>query len=267
MAALGIGISDLFGRRVVAASSALTAAAGMQLIAIMASLATLGFVSSRFDSGDVMLGALSGFGLGVGLWCYFQGLAASSSTVVSPIVATLSAVIPFLYVVVRSAEASGLATGGAVVAFAGLALISSAGRATTDVGTGLRWGTISGLAYGFGLSVIVDVAAESGSWPAVSQRVVAWVFLSLIALQAGASITPPAGQRSNLMVGGVFAGLSTVFYLLGVEVDAPSAVVTTSMFPAVSVAIGYMFFRDPVSRAQLIGLGVVLVGVAGVVVG
>ena len=92
-------------------------------------------------------------------------------------------------------------------------------------------------------------------------------FLALVAMRVGHALRPPDGQRSNLVVAGAFAGLSTVVYLLGIEADAPTAVVTASMFPAASVAIGYLSYRDPVSRLQLVGLAIVLLGVAGVVLG
>ena len=56
-------------------------------------------------------------------------------------------------------------------------------------------------------------------------------------------------------------------YVLGVQADALPAAVTGAMFPAVSVALGRIVFGDVVRPAQLLGLGFVLVGVAGVVGG
>ncbi len=267
MTALGIGLSDLFGRRVVSASSAVTATVGIQLFAVVISLAAVRVVPSQFDLGDAVLGGLSGFGLAVGLSSYYQGLSLSSSTVVAPLVATMSAVIPFGFVLIRGADASGRALAGAALAFVGLAIISSSGRHTTNVGTGLRWGVLSGLGYGFGLSIVVDVSDASGAWPAVGQRVISFLFLSAIAIRLGQAIRTPSGQRGNVALAGAFAGLSTVFYLLGIEADAPTAVVTASMFPAASVAIGYLSYRDPVSRLQLVGIAIVLLGVVGVVLG
>ncbi len=267
MTSLGIGLSDLFGRRVVSASSAVTAGAGMQLFAMLISIAAVAVVPSTFATSDLVLGGLSGFGLAVGLSGYYQGLTLSSSTVVAPLVATMSAVIPFVFAIIRGAEASGRAIVGAALAFVGLAVISSSGRSATNVAAGLRWGSISGLGYGFGLSIVVDVADESGAWPAVSQRLVACGFLALVALRFGHALRPPDGQTRNLAIAGAFAGLATVTYLLGIEADAPTAIITASLFPAASVAIGYLSYRDPVSRLQLVGLAVVLLGVIGVVLG
>ena len=56
-----------------------------------------------------------------------------------------------------------------------------------------------------------------------------------------------------------------MFYPLGVQADPTPAVVTASMFPAVTVAVGRAFYGDTVSRKQLLGLFVVLIGVGTVV--
>lgn len=267
LSAICIGVSDLFGRKVVGASSALTAAAIMQIIAAGTSWASVLFVASAFDSGDFALGAWSGIGMAVGLACYYEGIARSSSTVVAPLVATLAALIPFVYTIVLGASPSILAIVGASIAIGGLVLVTIGGDSPEHVGAGLRWGLVSGLGYGFGLSVIINVASESGSWPAVSQRVAAFAALVAVARLSKLAVLPPSGVRLSGLGAGIFAGLTTVFYLLGIAIDAPVAVVTGSMFPAASVAVGWLFFRDPVSRLQVVGIAVVLAGVAGVVSG
>lgn len=269
LSALFIGFSDLFGRRVVGVSSATTAAVTMQFVAIFASLASMILVASAFGWRDVIIGALSGLGMGVGLATYYGGIARSSSTVVAPLVGVMSAVIPYGYTLLSGARPSGIAIGGATVAFGGLVLIT-AGKARGRAGfvrTGLIWGFGSGLGYGFGLSVIIEASSTSGAWPAVSQRIVAFLLMVAVARGVSAQVVPPVGVRISAVTAGVFAGLTTIFYLIGVQADAPPAVVTASMFPAASVAIGRIFFGDPVTRTQAVGIGIVLLGVAGVVSG
>lgn len=267
LSAASIGVSDLFGRRVVAASTALTGAVVMQFFAMIVSFGAVFVLASDFGGGDFLLGAFSGLGLATGLACYYAGLSASSSTVVAPLVATMSAVIPFVYTLVRGASASSLAIVAAAVAFVGLGIITMGSSVASNVRAGLRWGVVSGLGYGFGLSVIIEVSEASGSWPAVSQRLAALVFLLAITLARRLPAVPPPGQRANGVAAGAVGGLTTIFYLLGVQADAPTAVVTASMFPVASVAIGYLYYRDPVSRMQLLGIAIVLAGVVGVVTG
>ena len=77
----------------------------------------------------------------------------------------------------------------------------------------------------------------------------------------------PVGVRLAGVASGVFAATSTVFYLLGVQADATPAVVTASMFPAVTVVVGRFVYHDDVVARQVGGIGLVVLGVIGVAVG
>lgn len=262
LTSLSIGLSELFGRRVLNVRGPIVTGAVIQLVAIFTSLAALGVVSSRFVVGDFSIGLMSGVGLGVGLWGYFSGLERSSSAVVAPIVATMSAVIPYGYAVVRGAAPAPLAVVGALVAVAGLVLITLGGQAA-GLRAGIRWGAVSGAGYGIGLSVIIDADEASGAWPSVGQRVAAFALMVVFARRGRLDWRPPRGVRATALISGVFAGLSTLFFLFGVQADATSAVVMASLFPAVSVVVGRVAYGDDVGRRQVIGIAIVLVGVVG----
>jgi len=265
LSATCIAFSDLFGRRVIGKSSVLTTAVAMQFVAIFGSMLPLLVIAGEPRADDLIRGGLSGLGLGVGLACYYGGITRSSSTVVAPLVATMSAVVPFTYTVVTGGSASALAIMGAAVAVGGLVLITIGGRTATAVWTGLAWGLVSGAGYGFGLTVVIDTASESGAWPAVTQRMAAFALMIVLAEASRAPMIPPRGARLSGLAAGLLAAGSTIFYLAGVQADAGPAVITAAMFPAGSVAVGRFFYGDPVSRQQIIGIGAVLMGTVGVV--
>ncbi len=268
LSALSIGFSDLFGRRAVRASNALTAGFGVQIAAIVVSFGCVLAIGGTFVAGDLAIGLLSGIALGIGLGTYYGGITRSSATVVSPLVATLSAIIPFAAAMVDGASPSPAAIVGAIVAIGGIVVITMGGGAkAANVRTGLTWGTVSGLAYGFGFAAMIGVSDDAGAWPAAWQRVAGAVVLAGAAVHSGASLVPPPSFRLTALLGGVFAALSTVLYLVGLQRDPTATVIATSMFPAASVAVGRIFFHDAVSRLQAAGIGVVLLGVVGVAVG
>ncbi len=239
----------------------------MQLFAGLSSLAAGVFVTSELLWGDIGRGAVSGLGMGVGLSCYYAGVERSSSAVVAPLVAVLSAVIPYVYTLISGTSPTAVALGGALVALLGLVLITVGGASFERVRPGVRWGLISGLGYGFGLTVVIDTSSDSGIWPSVSQRVIALVLLVAVAFAIKVERVPPVGLRAVTAVAGLVAGLTTVFYIAGVQIDAQPAVVTASMFPAASVLGGWVFFDDEVTPRQTVGIAAVLAGVAAVVVG
>lgn len=267
MTSLSIGLADLFGRRVSNARGPIAAGLAIQFVAIFTSLLSVLIVESVFSMRDLTIGLASGLGLGVGLWGYFSGLRRSSSAVVAPLVATMSAVVPYVYAVVRGAEPTTVAILGAVGAVAGLGVITAGGGRVEHMAEGVRWGFISGCGYGFGLSVVIEADDASGSWPAVGQRIAAFALMVVVARAARQLSFPPPGLRMSAVVTGVLAGLSTIFFLLGVEADATAAVVTASLFPAFSVVVGRVVYRDTVLARQIAGLAVVIVGVILVAVG
>lgn len=264
LAALCIGVADLFGRRVVVRRGAVVAATVLQAVGVVASLALLLVLGGDPIGADLVVGLVSGAGLGLGLWGYLSGLGVSSSAVVAPIVATLSAVIPFTYSVARGGSASSLAIVGAVVAIGGLALVSTRRAPAANVGAGVRWSVASGLGYGIGLSIIIEASEASGVWPAVMQRIAALGFMLVVASRAGGGI-PLVGVRIAGITAGTVGALSTVFYLAAVQSDPTPGVVTASMFPVVTVVVGRFVYGDVVTRRQIAGLVVVLFGVAAVV--
>lgn len=265
LTSLGIGGSDMFGRRVTAATSPVTASAVMQLFAALVSLVAITFVSSQWLWGDVWLGAVSGLGMGSGLACYFGGLERSSSAVVAPVVATLSAVIPYIYTLLTGTSPDAFALVGALAALAGLLLVTASGSSRERVRAGLVWGLASGLSYGFALTVVIETSSDSGVWPSVSQRVVAVLLMLGVAGAIRVQRIPPSGLRVTAALAGFFAGVSSLAYIAGVQVDAQPAVVTAGLFPIASVAGGRIFYGDEVTATQVLGIAVALLGVTAVV--
>jgi drug/metabolite transporter (DMT)-like permease len=267
LAAISIGLSEFFGRPIAVRSGALTPAFTMQVVGALTALVSVLFFASEWANDDMAWGALSGLGMAGGLGCYFAGLKRSSATVVSPTVATLAAVIPFVYTIVRGADLAAIAIVGAGVAFVGLAIIAAGTGDAIGLRSGMFWGVLSGCSYGFAISVLVEVSDQAGVWPAVSQRVVAAVILGTAAVLAGVPLLPEPSQRVSGWAAGVVGGLSSVFALVGLAVDAPPTVVTQSMFPVVSVVIGFLYFNDTVVPRQIAGIVLVLLGTIGVVAG
>ena len=267
LGALSIGASDLFARRVVRDGSALTASVVVSLVAIVTSIVSVVLFGSTLLPRDLVLGLFSGLGLGAGLFTYYGGIARSSATVVAPLVAALSAIIPYGYALTKGASPSGLAIAGAVVALVGVVAITVGGGKVAGIHDGVLWGTASGLAYGFGFAVVLEASEGSGAWPAVGQRTMAFAVLSAAAVKQAAPLWAPEGTRVAGWLGGILAGLATVFYLAGIQHDATATVILTSMFPAASVAVGSIFFGDAVNRRQALGIAIVLAGTIAVVTG
>lgn len=268
LSALAVGIADVLGRRVAQTNHAVSLSGMLQLFATATALGAALVFPSTLDGRDVAIGAISGLGMGAGLAAYFTGMTASTATVVAPTVGALVAIIPFSYTVLTGTRPSALAIGGGVLALVGLVVLSagSGARRTTptQIRAGLAWGTLSGVCYSTGFTIVIETSEASGAWPSVSQRLTAALFTFALAARLRLPLFPSIdrGGLGFASASGVFGGLSSITYLLGVQLDARPTVVMASTFPAVSVLGGALVLSDEVTRRQAAGLVATLVGVA-----
>ena len=267
LAALSISTTELFGRRVTNEVGPIVAASVTSLLAAGTALVIAVVTDGSAIARDMLLGAGSGLGFGVGMSTYLQGVRVSSSAVVGPVSAALTALIPFTYAAVAEEAPAVLGYVGAALAIIGLMFVTIGGSAATNVIGGLPFGTMSGLGYGLGTLVLINVSDDSGSWPIVTQRITAFGAIAIFALARRRPILPPRQYAPTALAAGLFAGLSSVLALIGLSANAAAASVTITLFPAGSVLIGRLLFRDAVTRAQVIGLTVVIAGTVAIVLG
>lgn len=267
LAAFLIGTSDLFGRRLVLASSAVTAGATLHVFATVFLLGVATVSGSPFDLVELGWGGLSGIGLGIGMGGYYSGLVGSTATVVAPTVAALSALLPFGYTAFRGANVSPAQVVGACVVVCGLVLVTGGSASREHLRAGVPWGVLSGLGYFLGAIGFVEVADADGWWPTVGQRAAAATLLLLVAAVLGIKPIPPSNQWRNGMIAGVITGTTSLLYLASLGFNPTIGVVAISAFPAFTVLIGRTFFGDQVRPWQAAGIALVIAGVAAVSVG
>lgn len=264
---MSIGVSDLFGRRVVNASTAVTAGSSMQLFGSLAMAAVAVGSRSHVDLGDLAWGSVSGLGIGAGIWFYYSGLVVSSATIVAPIVASLGAVIPFAYTVFGGGGTSSTALGGAALTAVGLIFVTGGSVSRQALRAGIFWGVLAGMSYALGGIGFVEASGGSGWWPAVSQRATAAGLMLIVAAAYRVSPVPPRTQFGNATMMGVLVAATSMLYLSSLGLNPSIGVIAISAFPAFSVLIGHTFFADDVRGSQVLGIALVVLGVSAVSVG
>ena len=209
--------------------------------------------------------AAIGAGIGglTGLAALYRGLAIGAMGVVAPI-SSMAAAIPFSVGIARGERPSLLQFLGAVVALAGLGLVTRTseelrGRVAAGVGLAL----LAAVGFGF-YFVLLDVAAdESPSWAVLVAR------LSSSALALGASFAAGVslGLPRRLLLPVLGVGLcdvgANVLFALATTMGLVSVVsVLTSLYPAVTVALAAALLRERVGGIRLVGAAAVLAGAA-----
>ncbi|HEY2441886.1 MAG TPA: DMT family transporter [Streptosporangiaceae bacterium] len=227
----------------------------------------------------LLWGLAGGAAGGAGLIVFYAGLAAARMSVVAPITALVSTVLP-VGVAVADGERPGLSVViGAAICLVAIMLVSMEGGAPglsgpdAAGGASRRGGSLSGLAYGvvagaaFGLFFLfLKNAGTSGVlWPAGMSRLAG----AVIALSAAAiTRTRPVGWRANrrtfvmALVSGAFDALANVCYLMATRAGLFGlAVVITSLYPGITVLLARLTLGERMRLIQRAGLGLAALGI------
>jgi drug/metabolite transporter (DMT)-like permease len=202
-------------------------------------------------------GAVGGFGLAL----FYRSLASGSMGLVAPVAAVLGAGIPTVVTAFAEGFPGYLRVVGFILAGVGVWLISrTEGGADRPAGLGLA--ALAGFCFAGFYLCIHRAGNASALWVAVCSRFgsfVVTVALVLFRRQLRAVAPPIIGIA-------VFAGIldttgSAAFVRAAQIGRMDSAVVLSSLYPAITVLLARVFLREHFSRARTIGMVAALVAV------
>ena len=236
---------------------------------ILLGVALLGFGDPIAPLVDGGWGALAGASGLVGLGLLYYCLANGAMTVVGPLTAVVSAVLPVIVGFALGERPSGLATVGIVAALVGIVLVTGA-IGTPHVPTAPRIVVLTVLGgVGFGLLYVLldQTSDESGMWPLAAARAVSIGIATVIVL--GRRRRGPVGRIGLFAVlAGVFDMGANVLFVLATREGLLSLVsVITALYPVSTILLAVRFDGERLSRSQVVGLVGAGVAVALVALG
>lgn len=272
------GVADFLGgssaRRIQPAITAL-ASQVTGLFVLTAAAAVSGGMLFR---DDMVLGAAAGAIGAAAIWLFYRGLALGAMSVVAPISAVTSAIVPILVGLSIGETPTGLDWIGIALALPAVMLISREGTAdpaeqthepTVERATrasnraGVTAGLLAGAGFGTFVVLITRTSSESGLWPLVSARLVASTLtlgavaatglVGRIARGKGLNLAAAAGlldATSNVLL--LEAGRRGLLVLVGV---------IGSLYPASTVVLARVVLGERLQRHQVIGLALAVAAV------
>ncbi len=261
-AAVAYGLSDFIGglasRRTTPWPVAFLGAVGGVISACALSLVVPGDATTA----DLLWGAASGIGSGVGTVFLYRGLATGRMAVVAPVSAVGAAVVPVVVGVATGERPSALVAVGIVVALPGIWLVARIPEAVEDDRTGgLVDGLLAGLGFGLLFVALGQVPDDAGFWPLAASQAAALVTICAIAVALRAPWIPSAASELWGAVAGLVATVAVLLFLLATQTGLLTvAAVLTSLYPAFTILLAAVVLRESIYRAQ--GFGLALCGVA-----
>lgn len=245
---------------------------GMVLATAVALAAGLPFPAGSGVLWALAAGAVGGFALA----CFYRALASGKMGLVAPVAAVLGAAIPTAVSALREGFPGWRHVAGFILAGIGVWLISRTETAASDgdSGDGNSGDEDAGRPEGLGLAVLAGCGfagfylcihqAGNGSalWIAVCSRFASLVVTVAIVVFGGfirAVPLPVAGIA--IICGALDITGSTVFVRASQMGRLDSAVVLSSLYPAVTVLLARIFLHEHFSRSRTLGMLAALVAV------
>ena len=221
---------------------------------------------------------------GAGLIIFYGALAAGPMSVVAPVSALVSTVVPVGAALAMGERASAAVYAGAALCLVAIVLVSLEAMPGGPGGPGapvrpavtaprhnvaargLGYGAASGLAFGIFFLFIRNAGTSGVLWPVCMARVAG----SLIILGSAAWLgTRPAGPGAGRWVlpaavaAGVLDASANVCYVLAARAGLfGMAVVITSLYPGITVLLARVVLGERMRAVQRIGLALAAAGVA-----
>jgi uncharacterized membrane protein len=219
---------------------------------------------------DIGFGALAG-GLNVAaLGVLYHGLATGRMGVVAPVTAVIAAIIPVVYGTASGEDPSTLALIGVGCAIVAGGLIARERSEVPDAHL-IRELVLSAMAGGgFGASFVLysETGEDSGFWPVLAGRSVAFPLVVIAVLMTKSAIAATRHDRLRAMAAGTLDVSATALLLVAVREGLKSLVAPlAALAPAFTVVFAWLFLSEPIAKLQVAGLGLALVGLSLIAAG
>lgn len=265
------GLGDFCGGRATRRLDSLAVTLYGQLFGLLLlAVALIGFADPIAPAVDWGWGAMGGAGGLAGLGLLYYCLAHGAMTVVGPLTAVVSAVVPVIVGFALGERPSSLAIVGIAAALVGIVLVTGA-IGTPHVPTAPRivaLTVIGGAGFGFMYVCLDQTSDESGMWPLAAARLVSISIAAVVVMSRHRTNRGSGGITAFAVAAGMFDMGANVLFVLATREGLLSLVsVITALYPVSTILLAVRFDGERLSRTQILGLVGAGVAVAFVALG
>ena len=264
--ALGFGSGDFVGGLASRRSPTLAVLTLAQACALAGAIV---FAFSSYGDAvarDFGFGALAGALAVVGLGLLYHGLATGRMGIVAPITAVVASSIPVAWGIGTGEDPSRVSLFGVAVAIGAGGLIARERDLPVDgaaVGRDIVLAIGAGIAFGCSFIAYAETSDDSGFWPLLAARGVAFPLALAALLVTRTSIRSSRREVRFALSAGALDVISTALLLIAVREGLSSLVApVAALGPAFTVALAWLVLSEPIAKWQRVGL---VLGVVGLV--
>lgn len=270
-AALVYGMSDYCGGRATRSAPVLAVTLVTQAATVTVAIVPVALLGDPFPPAtDIAWSMAAGTMSIIAIAAFYFALANGAMTVVAPITAVVSALLPVAVGVGQGERPAAVALAGVAVAVVAVALVSGvSGRAERSTAPRIMaLSVVAGAGFGL-LFVFLDrTSDESGFWPLLVGQLTSLPLVVAAVLLWRVSLPPPRSAARLALLAGSLGVVANVCYLAATRRGLLSLVaVITSMYPASTVGLATVLDRERLTASQLVGLVLAVIAMAMVTAG
>jgi drug/metabolite transporter (DMT)-like permease len=215
---------------------------------------------------DLAWGAAAGGAGAVGLAFLYRGIAAGLVAIVSPTAALVGAAIPVAFGILSGERPNPAALTGSAICLPSILLLSWERRGVADrraLRSALAHALLSGAFIGLFFIALARSSPGSGLWPVLAARGVSIALLVVAAFLSRQRLAVSRAAALPTLVAGITDMAANVLFLLAAREGLLSlAVIVASLYPAPTVLLARVFFREHIPPVRALGLALAVAGIA-----
>lgn len=230
---------------------------GMVLASLLGVFEGLAFPATR----SILWSLAAGMVGGIALALFYRALARGKMGLVAPVAAVLGAAIPTVVTAFREGFPGWRQVAGFVLAGFGVWLISrtesAAGRPE-----GLGMAVLAGCGFAGFYLFVHEAGSGSPLWIAVCSRFASFVVTAVVVIFGGFLAFLPKQAFGIAIVAGTLDTAGSAIFVRASQIGRlDSAVVLSSLYPAITVLLARIFLHEHFSRSRTLGMIAALIAV------
>lgn len=273
LTALTFGAGDFAGGMAAKRTRVVEVVAGSHLVGLTGATIAAVLLAEQFRWPDLFIGMAAGASGAMGIAFLYRRLAAGPMSIVAPITAVTSAVVPVSADLIRGTSLGWISWVGIFLGIAAILIVSSsetsAGAHGIVTARVVAESLLAGIGFG-GFFVIVDLTEDaSAPWPIVGGRILTGLVLGLYLIRRPAQIRARGRETVVWMaIAGLLDAAANIMFLYAANAgDLAVVSVLTSMYPISTILLAAVVLHERVTRPQLFGVAVALAATALIAAG
>jgi uncharacterized membrane protein len=237
---------------------------------VVAAIALALFPGNGPSAHALIWGAISGVGSASGSLLLYRGFAVGEMSVVAPVCAVLTAVVPVIVGVALGNHLSALAALGVAIAIPAAALTAFQRKEGTGrlSHRGVLEGALSGVGFALLFIALDRAGTASGAWPLLPGQTVAFLLVLPFGWKIVRNLSEPTRTTLMMVAAGILSGIANLFFLAATGAGELAIVaVLTSLYPAVTILLARLVLGERWNPIQLLGLFAVVAAIVLIALG